>query len=294
MIVPILALSGQCAGASVPRPASASEQADWPSAASGLIVSPSGRLTMTDRTCDGEAALLCGWGALTIRSIPEGESASVGRQLRLRDRFEGLAGAVADRFVFRFRFDRRTRVLVGADPQGRRHFFAADRGVAGEGQDRHAGGRECRVPRAEEGFFTRATGRVPRRAFLEAFELVRFGSREAPEIEVGGGERRQLGDARDREAQAVVVGREDVDRDRDRDVQGGRDEGEPGSLVGAGVDAVDRRRAQQVVGIAFVVGANDDDSGLRRGRALVEGEVDGRALGQHARVPEHPPAAVRR
>ena len=59
MIVPILALSGQCAGASVPSAASASLQALWPSAASGLIVNPCGRLSMTVRTCEGEAALLC-------------------------------------------------------------------------------------------------------------------------------------------------------------------------------------------------------------------------------------------
>ena len=39
-IVPILAVSGQLAGPSEPKLASASLQAFWPSAASGLIVRP--------------------------------------------------------------------------------------------------------------------------------------------------------------------------------------------------------------------------------------------------------------
>ena len=43
------------------------------------------------------------------------------------------------------------------------------------------------------------------------------------------------------------------------------------------VDAVDRRGAEQVVGIAFVVGADGDQPGLGVGGALVEREVD-RAL----------------
>ena len=60
---PIFELSGHCAGASLPKFASASVQAVWPSAASGLIETPSGRTTSAERMLDGVGALLSGWAA---------------------------------------------------------------------------------------------------------------------------------------------------------------------------------------------------------------------------------------
>ena len=54
--VPIFELSGQSAGASVPKLAWASVQALWPSAASGLIVRPGGKVTIADSDLRGEAA----------------------------------------------------------------------------------------------------------------------------------------------------------------------------------------------------------------------------------------------
>src|ERR1700709_838690 len=74
--VPILALSGHSAGPSTPKPAWASVQALCPSAASGLIVSPWGRVRTEARISDGEAAKPWVWGAPISSSRPEGESAS--------------------------------------------------------------------------------------------------------------------------------------------------------------------------------------------------------------------------
>ena len=55
-VVPILALSGQLAGPSLSKLASASLQALWPSAASGLIVRPGGSRTVELRISAGETA----------------------------------------------------------------------------------------------------------------------------------------------------------------------------------------------------------------------------------------------
>jgi hypothetical protein len=55
--VPIFALSGQAEGPSTPNLASASVQALCPSAASGLIVRPSGSVRIAERMFDGEAAV---------------------------------------------------------------------------------------------------------------------------------------------------------------------------------------------------------------------------------------------
>ena len=57
---------------------------------------------------------------------------------------------------------------------------------------------------------------------------------EAPEGQVGAGQRGQLGDVLDGEAQAVVGAGAHRDRDRDRDVQGRDDEGEARGLVCSG------------------------------------------------------------
>ena len=117
--------------------------------------------------------------------------------------------------------------------------------------------------------------------------------RKAPEGDVGFGERRFLGDAGDREAQPVVARGADRDRDRDRDVEDRHDEGEAGRFFGTRFERVDRGRAQQVVRIAFVVGVDHGDQpdlGVRR--ALLQGEVVRRALGQHPGVAEHALAAA--
>ena len=75
--VPILALSGQSAGPSEPKFAWASVHVVWPSAASGLIVKPSGRVDDRCSSSEGEAAKPRNWGALSSRSRPDGESVSL-------------------------------------------------------------------------------------------------------------------------------------------------------------------------------------------------------------------------
>ena len=74
--MPIFALSGQFAGPSDPKFASASVQARWPSAASGLIVRPSGRVTIDARSSDGVVARLSACGLARVMSRPDAESAS--------------------------------------------------------------------------------------------------------------------------------------------------------------------------------------------------------------------------
>ena len=57
-------------------------------------------------------------------------------------------------------------------------------------------------------------------------------------------------------------------------------------LVRSGVEVIDRRGAEQVVRVAFVVGVDRDQPGLGVGGALVEGEVDRGALGDRVGVAE--------
>ena len=71
-----LGLIGTLAGPSEPKLAWASVQAVCPSAASGLIVKPSGRVTDADLISEGEAAKPRNWGALNSTLSPEGESVS--------------------------------------------------------------------------------------------------------------------------------------------------------------------------------------------------------------------------
>ena len=75
--VPIFELSGHSAGPSVSKLASSSEQAVCPSAASGLIVKPGGRVTVADLTSEGELAKPRNCGALSSRFSPEAESVAV-------------------------------------------------------------------------------------------------------------------------------------------------------------------------------------------------------------------------
>ena len=83
--MPIFELSGQAPGRSVPKPAWASLQAVWPSAASGLIVRPGGRVSTAERSVDGEEAVPSrNWSAFSWMSMPDGESASAGVRPRLK------------------------------------------------------------------------------------------------------------------------------------------------------------------------------------------------------------------
>src|ERR1700720_2762357 len=82
--LPIFELSGQPAGPSESKFAWASLQALWPSAASGLIVKPGGRVTIADLISEGVVAKPSNWGVLSSRFKPEG--ASVSRVVALASR----------------------------------------------------------------------------------------------------------------------------------------------------------------------------------------------------------------
>ena len=56
--------------------------------------------------------------------------------------------------------------------------------------------------------------------------------------------------------------------------------------AGSGSDREDRGGAEQLVGFTFVVGVDGDQAGLGVGRALVEGEFGGEALGDRVGVAE--------
>ena len=100
--VPILELSGHSAGPSEPKLAWASVQAVWPSAASGLIVKPAGRVTVADLISEGEAAKLRNWGALELDVQSRGRVGLVGGRAGVEDRFEDLLFAAFDRRVAGF------------------------------------------------------------------------------------------------------------------------------------------------------------------------------------------------
>src|SRR4051812_47215003 len=74
--VPIFDRSGHSDGPSLPKWAAASLHADWPSAASGLIVSPAGRLRATALSDEGVGVNPSVWGTLNPTSSPEAESAA--------------------------------------------------------------------------------------------------------------------------------------------------------------------------------------------------------------------------
>ena len=75
--MPILELSGQLAGPSEPKLAWASVQSLCPSAASGLIVNPAGRVTTDDFISEGEADKPSKMGDLSSRLRPDGASVSL-------------------------------------------------------------------------------------------------------------------------------------------------------------------------------------------------------------------------
>ena len=83
----------------------------------------------------------------------------------------------------------------------------------------------------------------------------------------------------DGEAQAVVGAGADRDRDLDRDVEGGDDEGEERGLSGAWGRGRRSGRCRAGHRVAFVVGVDGDQAGLRVGGALIEGEIGRRCTG---------------
>src|SRR5271155_3807793 len=91
LIVPILALSGHCAGPSEWKLASALVHSVCPSAASGLMVRPGGRVRMAVLISEGEEARLSNCWALRSTSRPEGEAGkSLLHTLRWADRWTKL------------------------------------------------------------------------------------------------------------------------------------------------------------------------------------------------------------
>ena len=78
LTVPTFEVSGQCAGSRVPMLESASLQASLPSAALGLIETPTGSVTVVARICEGEGTLgLVGCGTWRSTLRPEAVSVSV-------------------------------------------------------------------------------------------------------------------------------------------------------------------------------------------------------------------------
>ena len=120
--MPIFELSGQLAGASVPKLASASGQAAWPSAASGLIVRPSGKdhsRFLDLRRREGVALELF---RLQLQVQPRGGVRFVGRQRRVQNRVEVEFITAIYRPQLVFRSGSVARVLVGdgTDRHGQR------------------------------------------------------------------------------------------------------------------------------------------------------------------------------
>ena len=111
--LPIFELSGQWAGASLSKFASASVQAVWPSAASGLIDSPSGSTRSPSGYVEGEAALLSRKGRFQLHVEAGRRVCFSGRQGGVEDRVEGLFFAAGSRRVVGLGVREVRRVLVG-------------------------------------------------------------------------------------------------------------------------------------------------------------------------------------
>ena len=86
-----------------------------PSAASGLIVKPGGRVTIDDLISEGEAAKPSNCGALSSMLRPEGESVSVVVGLAWRTGLKVSSSQPVDRRVAGLRFGGVFGVLVGLD-----------------------------------------------------------------------------------------------------------------------------------------------------------------------------------
>ena len=109
---------GSSAGASVSKFAWASVQAVWPSAASGLIVRPSGRVTVAERMRRRRGrAMPRNWAPSARCRARTAQSVSFGGQRRVEDRVEGLVFAAGRR---RVAAPPRARVCPGPGRSARR------------------------------------------------------------------------------------------------------------------------------------------------------------------------------
>ncbi len=165
---------------------------------------------------------------------PEAESVSFVVGAGLEDRFEDLVFAAFDRGIVGFGGGMVGGIGVGLDFEGRGQFLAGAGGrVVDEGLGEDGGAGEHFV-KAGGAFFFGAAGRVACGAFGEAFGAVAFFGGEAPEGQLGGGERGELGDVLDGEAEAIVGGGANRDWNRDRDIEDRDDEGKAGCFFGLG------------------------------------------------------------
>ena len=199
------------------------------------------------------------------------------RRLRIQQRLEELLFTAGDRRVAALRFGEVFGVLVGLDPEGRRlRGPVAIVGIVGERVHRRADRRGLGEAAGigQPGTAGGATGA----ALREALGFMNVVCRKAPEGQIGPCQGGHLGDLRDLEVEAVVAAGSHRDRDLDRDVQGWDDEGEQGRLGFGRFEVIDRRRAQQVVRVALIAGADGDQTNLSGGRAFLLGEDDRAAL----------------
>ena len=100
--MPILALSGHSAGPSELKLACASVHIVCPSAASGLTVRPSGRVTTAFFISDGDAAKPKNCGALNSIFRPDGASVSLCGRAGIQNRVEYLEFASRRFRIFGF------------------------------------------------------------------------------------------------------------------------------------------------------------------------------------------------
>ena len=213
-------------------------------------------MTTEEWSADGVAANPRGCGFCSSMSSPDGASASLVVGRREENRFEGVllaTGRFAGRSC-RHETDgsgpgRSGRQVLRADPDRCR----VDRIV---GQRVNGNRRRRRGPNATRPGNARAAGRFPGRALGETLDIVTFQRRKSPERQLSFGQRGNLCDVRDREAESVVVGGPHCHRNRDRDVERRDDEPEHGWLGFARFKVIDGSGAQEEVGIAFVVGTN--------------------------------------
>ena len=118
--------------------------------------------------------------------------------------------------------------------------------------------------------------------------IVAFYGRKAPEGHGRTSQWRDLGDFGDREPQAIVAARANRDGDVDRDVQRRDDECEKGGLPTLGFEIEDRRCSEQLVGFPFVARVDGDQPGLGVGRATIQCEIGGGAVGDRVGVAKDP------
>ena len=130
----------------------------------------------------------------------------LGRRRGEEGRLEGLRFAFGDRRIGRVRERWVVRVLVGLDFEAdRKRLPGADRRVVGQRVDRDR--RGGRFGNAARPFFGQAAGRVAGGPLGESLRVVTGFRREPPEDHPRFGQRRQLGDVRDGEPEAVVASR---------------------------------------------------------------------------------------